>query len=231
MEHRSKLSRREFLYLSGASAGGAMLAGHGGRARGAGSSAQGCCVVTDDGPRSIAATPKPGYLAGYTDPAFGSRVTRVAGNRGTDIPGVSGSRWPSVARHGYSKIQAWNATQSLLALSEVQLSEGTIMLFLDGSTYRPLFVRRPGYTEVRWSHTRPDVMHWVRGNKFGTWNVRSNASTTTRTFGATGTCTSVPGKATSRTTDAGSPSRRRAVRITSGSGSRTTSSGGASTPI
>ncbi len=129
---------------------------------------------------AIPSLPLPGYLESYKDPVFGSRITRITGEPGSPIPNVEGN-WAKIARHRYSKVPAWNSDQSLLLLGRHQ---GTPeWLFLDGTTYQPLFGRAssPG-TEETWHPRKSEVMFFVRDHLFGEWNVRADSTTTLATF-------------------------------------------------
>ncbi len=135
--------------------------------------------VTDTEVKTIAAVPRPAYLDSYVDPVFGTRVTRITGEPGTPIPVVGGA-WGEVARHHYSKDQAWNADGSLLILDRHRGKPNPI--FLDGRTYRPLFTRRPP-GEDRWHPTQADLRIFLRDNQIGTWNVRTGEVSVAHTFG------------------------------------------------
>lgn len=123
---------------------------------------------------------RPGYLEPYVDVDFGATVTRVTGDPGTEIPGIDGV-WDEVARHHYSKDGAWNCDQSLLFLARHHGFPSA--LFLDGTTYAPVFGRNrfPG-TEGRWHPQRPDVMVVVRDDELGLWNVSADTVTVIATF-------------------------------------------------
>jgi hypothetical protein len=133
--------------------------------------------VTDLSSRSTSALAKPGYLQSARDPEFGLPIIRITGDPGTAIPVVGGT-WGQVAGHHYSKDAAWNADQSLIVLTRgVQNNQGSL-LFLDGSTYKPLFGGNPPGPEYVWHPTQPDVMIYITNNaSFGYWNVRTKAST------------------------------------------------------
>ncbi len=137
-------------------------------------------LVADE-PAAVPPLPLPGYLESCLDPAFGSRITRITGKPGTPIPGVAGGLWAEVARHRYSKVPAWNCNQSLLLLGRHQ--ERPSGLFLDGSTYQPLFGgdNSPG-TEETWHPKDPDVMFFVKAGVLGEWNVRAGVTTVIATF-------------------------------------------------
>jgi len=136
--------------------------------------------VIDTKVRDLPVARKPAYLSTYKDPAFGTRVTRITGNPGVEIPKVDG-KWAEVARHHYSKDAAWNCDQSLLLLSRHRGRPGR--LFLDGNTYVSLFGRHrsPG-AEIRWHPKRPDIMIYVKDNVIGYWDVRKNTTQIIATF-------------------------------------------------
>ena len=121
---------------------------------------------------------KPAYLETIIDPVFGTKITRIVGNPGDSIPGLPGQVWPAKEeRHGYSKRQAWNADQSMIFLDRHYPH-----IWLDGNTYRPLFIRtfdkgnpdRPK-RDLRWSNTEPNIMYYLSSTKgkcsFGKWDV------------------------------------------------------------
>ncbi len=122
---------------------------------------------------------EPGYLESYVDPVFKTKVTRITGNPGSDIPNVSG-KWAEIARHHYSKDAAWNCDQSILFLERHQGKPGS--LFLDGTTYQPLFGRKEPGAECRWHPKKPDIMVYVKGNLVGYWDVRKDTTQTAAVF-------------------------------------------------
>jgi hypothetical protein len=107
------------------------------------------------------------YLVPFNDPRFGNKIVKVT-NPLNAVPGL-GLTWEKVARHHYSIDQAWNADQTLL-----MMGMGTPgRLFLNGSTYKPLFNRKhPGM--IRWHRTNPDLMVFVGNAGVGYWNVRKD---------------------------------------------------------
>ena len=119
-------------------------------------------------------TPKPDYLESYIDPAFGTKVTRITGDPGTAIPDVYGV-WGNIARHHYSKDSAWNCDQSLIYLQRHKEGGSPRLLFLDGTTYTPLFgYRRGPGSDSRWHVDKPNIMIYVKENVIGYWDVRKN---------------------------------------------------------
>ena len=128
-------------------------------------------LFTDTEVWSTPGSPFPGYLKPFDDPIFGTKITRVT-DPGRNIPNVN-KTWESVARHHYSKDQAWNADQTLLMLDR-GTSSGE--LYLDGETYEPLFIKdAPGIN--RWHPTDPELQIYVRKNRIGVWNVITNKNT------------------------------------------------------
>ena len=128
----------------------------------------------------IPAIAKPAYLKSYIDPVFKSKVTRITGEPGSKIPNTTGT-WHQVARHRYSKNAAWNCDQSLIFLGTHHGFPS--MLFLDGTTYKPVFGRNqaPG-TEIRWHPLKPNIMVFVKNNTIGYWNVRDEKTEIITTF-------------------------------------------------
>ena len=123
---------------------------------------------------------RPHYLESYTDPVFKTTITRITGEPETDIPNVNG-KWDMVARHHYSKNSAWNCDQSILLLGRHHGNPR--MLFLDGTTYKPLFGRHssPG-TDTRWHPKEPWIMVYVKDNRIGYWDVREDKQRTAAVF-------------------------------------------------
>ncbi len=122
--------------------------------------------------------PKPGYLQTITDPIYGTKITRISGDPGEAVLNIPEQVWPAKeSRHGYSKRQAWNADQTMIFLDRHSPS-----IWLDGNTYKPLFVRnfdkgnpdRPR-RDLRWSHTEPHIMYYLSTTKtkcsMGKWDV------------------------------------------------------------
>ncbi len=128
---------------------------------------------------------KPGYLESITEPDFGTKITRVTGDPGTTIP-VIGNTWKDIARHGYSKIPAWNADESLLYL-ETQKG-GPSQLYLDGETYEVLFSRKVSANEKRWHPTNPELMIGLTNNSVISWNVWTSEIKTLISFSGYTSC-------------------------------------------
>ena len=107
------------------------------------------------------------YLVPFTDSRFGNKIVKIT-NPLNAVPGLS-VKWEKVARHHYSIDQAWNADQTLLVMGM-----GTPgRLFLNGSTYQPVFNRaHPG--GIRWHRTNPSLMVFVGKAGVGVWDVRKD---------------------------------------------------------
>ena len=135
-----------------------------------------CSVVTGWNARPLTPMARPSYLQPVLEPDFGTTIVRVTGDPGTPIANVGGT-WGTLSGHGYAKDPVWNADQSLILLKVV---EGLgAWLFLDGSTYEPVFKRGnvPG-ADDRWHPTLPDVMAFVDfDGSVGFWNVRTQSVT------------------------------------------------------
>jgi hypothetical protein len=113
---------------------------------------------------------RPAYRQPVTDPTLGTIFTRVTdpGQRmAADI--FCGQKF---CRHRYSSVQAWNADQTLLAISKG--CNG--FCFLDGQTYAPAF-HRPVDDDCKWHPTDPALLICVRAGQVYAWAPRTNART------------------------------------------------------
>jgi len=119
---------------------------------------------------------KPGYLETFVDPYFGSKVTRVSGDKGQSIPNIGGT-WPQNCRNHYQKDPPWNADGSVLYLNK------GCKMFLDGNTYQPLDLKTPPGS-ARFHPAEPDIMIVLPrgGNRIEWFNLRLGKSTTIATF-------------------------------------------------
>jgi hypothetical protein len=138
-------------------------------------------LVTDTNVKTEPTVPKPSYLGSYTDPLFGTKVTRITGDVGTAIPNIPGSTWGNISRAGYETRPAWNADQSILLLEYGDPAHTN--LFLNGNTYQPLFEKTPPGNEFRWDPIQANMMDYVRNGavsnttEFGLWNVMTGVRT------------------------------------------------------
>lgn len=118
----------------------------------------------------LIATPhmeQPAYLDQAQDPLFGTSFTRVTdpGTKGTSRIGCG----PAYCVHRYSSIQAWNADQSLLLITNG--CHG--WCFLDGQTYELVFQRRTP-SACEWHPRNAEIMICVHHNAVLSWAPRAN---------------------------------------------------------
>jgi len=164
------------LALAGGCTGDALLSGPASmaaRSAGGGASIGACArLVSDTEPRSAPALDMPGYLQSATDPAFGTKITRVTGDPGETIPVVGGT-WQEIAGPEYAKDPAWNADQSMMVLKR----GASDWLIVDGNDYHVLYLTGAFWgTEFRWHPTLPDIMVYsTDGGGVGHWNVRQDS--------------------------------------------------------
>jgi hypothetical protein len=124
---------------------------------------------------------KPAYLGTTTDPDTGLTITRITGDVGDSVPTVGGA-WPTIAYHNYSKDQPWSADEAYIVLKQVSNEWGAgSYLFLDGTTYAPLFTSTGGTSgggEKRWHPTVADQMITLNSNgRVVWWNPVTNTTT------------------------------------------------------
>ena len=119
---------------------------------------------------------KPGYLKTFIDPYFGSKITRVSGDKGQLIPVVGGT-WPQNCRNHYQKDPPWNADGSVLYLCK------GCKMFLDGNTYEPLDLKTPS-GPARFHPFKPDIMIVLprKSNRIEQFNLRTGTSATIAEF-------------------------------------------------
>jgi len=114
--------------------------------------------------------PRPGYLQTVADPLFGTSFTRVTDPGQALVVGMSCR--PAYCRHRYSSTQAWNADQSLLAIT----NGCNGICFLDGKTYKPAFYRDVS-DDCNWHPTDPALMICLSYHAIYFWAPRSNVIT------------------------------------------------------
>lgn len=122
---------------------------------------------------SVLVTPameRPDYLKPVTDPVTGTLITRVTDPGRTLASGMVCNE--KLCRHRYSSTQAWNADQTLLAIT--MGCNG--YCFLDGQTYRPAF-HRPMHDDCKWHPTDPALLICVSDTQLYSWAPRSNTRT------------------------------------------------------
>jgi hypothetical protein len=133
-------------------------------------------VVTNTEAISKSRPAKPEYLETFTDPYFGSKITRVSGDKGHLIP-VIGGIWPQNCRNHYQKDPPWNADGSVLFLTK------GCKMFLDGNTYKPLDLKTPS-GPARFHPLKPDIMIVLprNGNSIEQFNLAKGTSNIIATF-------------------------------------------------
>lgn len=106
--------------------------------------------VNDKTNRPMTPLVKPAVGESYTDPVFGSKVTRI-----TNSDAISSG----VAKTLYSTIQAWNSNESRLILYH----RGTGHFLYDGKNYsliEQLNIAPSDIEQVFWSTAEPDVFYY-----------------------------------------------------------------------
>jgi hypothetical protein len=138
---------------------------------------------TDTSKVTVPNVPRPAYLAPYTDTNFGTQITRITGDPGSSIQGISGGRWGTACRHHYSSDQAWNADETMIYLDTNEGgTPGT--LILDGSTYRPIATtqNKPSSADIRWHPVKPNVMLCASKDKLLEYDPLSGRQTVIKSF-------------------------------------------------
>src|SRR5207245_7789982 len=131
---------------------------------------------------------RPGYLQSFTDPGFGTNITRIAGDPGTSLTAANGTgTWSSDARHMYAKDQPWNSDGSLIAIENKTEDGGSpYELFLDGNTYQVKYTQPSnlpygGGGDERWNyipgHANERIVAGSPGNTLYWFDVVNNVVT------------------------------------------------------
>lgn len=119
---------------------------------------------------AILATPpmaRPAYLQPVTDPTMATVLTRVTDPGRPMAAGIVCD--PNYCRHRYSSTQAWNADQTLLAITKG--CNG--YCFLDGQSYQPVFHRAVD-DDCKWHPTDPALLICVRASQVYAWAPRTS---------------------------------------------------------
>jgi Tol biopolymer transport system component len=119
---------------------------------------------------AILATPpmaRPAYLQPVTDPTMATVLTRVTDPGRPMAAGIVCD--PNYCRHRYSSTQAWNADQTLLAITKG--CNG--YCFLDGQSYQPVFHRAID-DDCKWHPTDPALLICVRSSQVYAWAPRTS---------------------------------------------------------
>ncbi|MDF1812352.1 MAG: hypothetical protein P1V20_09060 [Verrucomicrobiales bacterium] len=106
--------------------------------------------------------PRPDYLKTIRGEVFGQKITRVTGDRGTQVSDTN-ILWSQPARHIYSMVAAWDCSDSLLAIrnagaSKIDGSGAYEWLLAIGPDYRKKIPLQASFTEFRWWNTKPKRM-------------------------------------------------------------------------
>jgi len=131
-------------------------------------------MVTDSAATfTIPQAAKPAYITPVTtDPTFGTRVVRIAGDTGASLGGGVSGTWGSDARQHYSKDQPWNSNGTLLVL---QNSGSPSQVYLNGDTYAVARGKCSGYSssDDRWhpSPSHPNERINVNGGELMWYDV------------------------------------------------------------
>ena len=132
---------------------------------------------------------KPGYLTPVTEETFGTKRTRITGDPGTNILDAQSNIlgvWGTIDRHGYMTYSPVNYDETLIQIETNTGGTGNL-IFLDGNTYVPKYVRSPsGLRESRWERTNPSSMLITDSSvRLRRWNPITDSFTTLRDFSAT----------------------------------------------
>lgn len=113
--------------------------------------------------------PKPSLCESFTDPVFGTTITRLTDHEEMGYPGIVNE---------YSKAQPWNADASLLLVRSTNAH-----WLLIGSDCQ-LLQEMPfeGSAEPRWSPHDPQILRFISKNQIREMNVATGEITTLHTF-------------------------------------------------
>jgi hypothetical protein len=117
---------------------------------------------------SVPATAEPTYLKSMTDPTFGTKLLRIAGNPSTSTSPISGT-WGSDTRHHYSKDEPWSADGAFYCM-ENRSGGSPNPLILDGHTFAPLFSvpTSAGLWDYRWNPAKAHAHEIINVSSSGT---------------------------------------------------------------
>ena len=133
-------------------------------------------AITHSDAISVSSIPSmPGYLETTADPDFNTTITRITGDPGTAIPGLSGASWSTKNRAAYQSHQAWNADGSMIFLEFGGL-------FIDGNNYTVAHRTSPPGGLPYWSPVEPAYMFSVGDNEVYRFNAFTESSETWITF-------------------------------------------------
>jgi hypothetical protein len=125
--------------------------------------------VTDTGAKAQPALAKPALCAPYTDPVFGTTVTRLTDHAALGFSGVVNE---------YSKAEPFNADGSLLIVRTTNAH--FFLLRPDCQVVRELPFG--GSAEPRWSRVDPNLLRFIAGNQIREFRVDTGEVKTLHTF-------------------------------------------------
>jgi len=115
--------------------------------------------------------PKPSVEIPFTDPDFGTQITRITDAGSTHLPGIIPQ---------YSKRQAWNVGETYLIL---QSGDGVFRLYNGESPYQFIRILQGVEGEdVFWHPTDANKIIYNNGNTLYSYNVSANQSTLIHSF-------------------------------------------------
>lgn len=132
---------------------------------------------------------RPAYLTPYTDPTYGVQITRITNDPSTTITGTADT-WGDNVHQDYMRWSMWNADETMMVIRWNSGTGGSgNLVFLDGSTYAPLYVRTPPASgnEMRWDKLDATRLVWCNGTSLNYYTPSTNSSALIRSF--TGTYT------------------------------------------
>ncbi len=122
---------------------------------------------------AVNALPKPNYLQTINDPEHHVNITRISDPTVFNLPVTAGG-----LNHQYSKIQAWNADMSKIAIGFRNILNAS-----DYTLIKQLSIPfSGGINDARWSHTDPNKRFFCNGNNLYTIAIDSEQVTLVHTF-------------------------------------------------
>ncbi|RWL14897.1 MAG: hypothetical protein EOR57_31620 [Mesorhizobium sp.] len=131
--------------------------------------------------------PRPAYLVPYTDPTFGTTITRISGDPGSAM-GSTGGIWGTNVHHQYNKHDVWNSDESMMFIETNGGGSGSAGLtFLHGQTYEVLYRRAApaGWLEGKWDRGDPTRMIYCTATEIRTYNPVNGATASLHNFAGT----------------------------------------------
>jgi Tol biopolymer transport system component len=126
---------------------------------------------------TMPALARPGYLGSITEPALGTRITRVVDQQAFGTT-------QRVVAHSYPTMETWNCDGTMMMITQGQYP----YVFIDGNNYTISGRYRPPQGAT-WSPTQPNIMYGIRSSSpteknFVSYDVRTGAFTYLKTFDA-----------------------------------------------